>query len=99
MIMFTRENPQSGHGKNVDKWVAMNMIQRAEQIYHIAEMLDATMQDLSEQMDTMSDVMGNLEEATEVIREKMEEMADMMSDDFKPDDLLPPTSEPEPLPF
>ncbi len=97
--MFMRENTQSGQGKNVDKWVAMNMMRQAEQIYHIAEMLDATMQDLSEQMDTMSDVMGNLEEATEVIREKMEEMADMMSDDFKPDDLLSPTSESEPLPF
>ncbi len=97
--MYMRENLQSGHGKNVDKWVAMNVMQRAEQIYHIAEMLDATMQDLSEQMDAMSDVMENLEEATEVIREKMEEMADMMSDDFDPDDLLPPTSESEPLPF
>ncbi len=96
--MFTRENPQS-HGKNVDKWVAMNMMQRAEQIYHIAEMLDATMQDLSEQMDTMCEVMDHLTEATEAIREKMEEMADMMSDDFDPDDLLPPMSECNPLPF
>ncbi len=99
MIMFTSENLQSGRGKNVDKWVAMNMMQQAEQIYHVAEMLDATMQDLSEQMETMSELMENLEEATEAIQEKLEEMADMMSDDFNPDDLLPPTSEPEPLPF
>ena len=43
------------HNRNVDKWVALAMMQQAEQVRNIAEMLCATMEDMSDQMENLNE--------------------------------------------
>ena len=56
------------HNRNVDKWVALAMMQQAEQVRNIAEMLCATMEDMSDQMETLNEHLESLSDARKQFR-------------------------------
>lgn len=70
---------------SISKWVALGMMQRAEQVRDIAEMLDAAMEDLSAQMENLDEKMDLLAEAAEAIQEHMEEIMCIMNGEIDPD--------------
>lgn len=76
------------HNRNVDKWVALAMMQQAEQVRNIAEMLCATMEDMSDQMETLNEHLESLSDATETIQEKLDDMMDLMNSEKCPDSPL-----------
>ena len=83
MEYSTKENVNA-HGKNVNKWIALGMMQRVEQVRDIAEILSATMDDLSDQMTDLESELECLTDATETIQEKIEEMMDLIQDEINP---------------
>jgi predicted nucleic acid-binding Zn-ribbon protein len=98
--MSTMEHAVIGHNSNIKKWVTLGMMHKADQVHDIAQMLEATMEDLSEQMENLDEKMELLEEAVEMIQEQMEEIMDILNGEVDPD-ALPPSEmyETNPLPF
>ncbi len=81
MARFSNETTATnGTGRNVDKWIALGLMQRVEQVYNIAGMLSATMEDLSEQMTDMESELENLSEATETLQEKIDVITEMIQE-------------------
>lgn len=98
--MSMMETARNGYSRNFDKWVALGMIQQAEQVRNIAEMLTASMEDLYDQMEDLNSNLDSLSEATETIQEKIDEMMDILDGELDPDPPLPlATEESGPLPF
>ena len=64
------------------------MMQQAEQVRNIAEMLCATMEDMSDQMETLIEHLESLSDATETIQEKLDDMMDLMNSKKCPDSPL-----------
>ncbi len=63
-------------------------------------MLEATMEDLSDQMANLDEKMNLLAEASEAIPEQMEEIVDIMNGEINPDTVQSPEmSRINPLPF
>ena len=90
----------NGRNSNISKWVTLGMMQRAEQVRNIAEMLEATMEDLSDQMANLDVKIDLLAEASEAIQEQMEEIVDIMNGEIYPDTVQSPEmSRINPLPF
>lgn len=98
--MNMAESAFNGRNSNINKWVTLGMMQRVEQVRNIAEMLEATMEDLSDQMTNLDEKMDLLTETSEVIQGQIEEIVDIMNGEINPD-LMPPTdiSGINPLPF
>ena len=67
-------------GGHVDKWMTLGVLQRAEYVQGLAEMITATMEDLSDQMNSMEDCLEILQEETEAVEERIEEMMDFIKD-------------------
>jgi len=94
------ESAFNGRNSSISKWVTLGMMQRAEQVRNIAEMLEATMEELSDQMANLDEKMDMLAEATEAIQEQMEEIVDIMNSEINPDVLpIPEENGINPLPF
>lgn len=70
--------------RNIDKWVALGMMQRVEQVRNIAEMLSATMEDLSDQMTDLESNLECLTDATDTIQNQIEEMMDLIQEEIAP---------------
>ena len=88
--MSMMESACNGHSSNIDKWVALGMMNKAEEVKNIAEMLEATMEDLFDQVGNLNSNLDLLSDATEALQERMEEMVDMMNSEMYPDSPLPP---------
>ena len=71
------------NGRNVDKWIALGLMQRIEQVYNIAGMLSASMEDLSDQMSELEYQLDNLSDATEELQEKIDEIVDLIQEEMK----------------
>ena len=99
--MSMTESACNGRYRNIDKWVALGMMKKAEEVKSIAEMLEASMEDLFDQMGNLNSNLDLLSDATEALQEKMEEMVDMMNGEMYPDSLSPliSSSDSNPLPF
>lgn len=69
-------------GRNIDKWIALGLMQRIEQVYSIAEMLSATMEDLSDQMSELESELENLSDATEELQDKIDSVVDLIQEEM-----------------
>ncbi len=74
----------NGTGRNVDTWIALELMQRVEQVNNISGILSATMEDLSEQLSDVESELENLSEATETLQEKIEEITEMIQEVIEP---------------
>ena len=83
--MTMMENSCNGRGRNIDKWVALGMMKKAEEVQNIAEMLEASMEDLFDQMENLNSNLDLLSDATNVLQENMEEMVDIMNGEMYPE--------------
>jgi len=68
--------------RNIDKWIALGLMQRFDQVYNIAGLLSATMEDLSDQMTELESELENMSDATETIQEKIDEMMDLIQEEI-----------------
>ena len=82
---YLTEGVNSSRTRNVDKWVAMGMMQRIEEVRSVAEMLSATMEDLSDQMTDLESNLDYLTGATETIQDKIEEMVFLIENEISPE--------------
>lgn len=80
MERYSNETTATNNSRNIDKWIALRLMQHVEQVYNIAEMLSVTMEDLSGQMTDMESELENLSEATETLQEKIDEIAEMIQE-------------------
>lgn len=69
-------------GRNMDKWIALGLMQRVEQVYDIAGMLSAAMEDLSDQMANLESELENLSDATEEIQDKIDAVVDLIQEEM-----------------
>ena len=76
--MQTTENTFTHRNYHTDKWLTLDVMQRVEQVRCIAEMLDAAMEDISDQMENLESVMEYLQEGSETIQERIEELMDLI---------------------
>lgn len=99
--MSMMESVQNGRTRNIDKWVALGIMKKAEEVQNMAEMLESSVEDLFDQMENLNSNLELLSDATEALQEKMEEMVDMMNGAMCPDTFSPliPDSGCNPLPF
>lgn len=67
------------------KWMSLGIMQRADQLRSVAEMLAATMEDLMEQMENVEACLEAVHEETESIQDRMEELVFMMEDNVDPE--------------
>ena len=79
---FLLENSNGHCARNIDKWVALGMMQRVEQVRNIAEMLSAAMEDLSDQMTNLESNLECLTDATDTIQEQIEEMMNLIQEEI-----------------
>ena len=82
---YFMENANNSRTRNIDKWVAMGMMQHVEQVRSIAEMLSATMEDLSDQMMDLESNLEYLSDATETIQDKIVEMMFLIENEISPE--------------
>lgn len=78
--MQTTNNTSFHRNYHTDKWLTLDVMQRIEQVRCIAEMLDATMEDISDQMENLESVMDCLQEGSETIQERIEELINLIQD-------------------
>ena len=98
--MSMMEVARNGYCRNIDKWIALGVMQQAEQVRNIAEMLTVSMEDLFDQMEDLNSNLDSLSDTTETIQEKIDEMMDILNGEVDPEPPLPlVTEESEPLPF
>lgn len=99
--MSMMERACNSHSRNIDKWVALGMMKKAEEVQNIAEMLESSMEDLFDQMENLNSNLDLLSDATETIQAKLDEMVDMMNDEIHSDSSssLISTNDSNPLPF
>lgn len=95
--MQITENKQQ-HGLHIDQWVAMGVMNRVEQVQNIAEMLTAAMDDISCEMENLETLMDYLQEGTDTIEEKIEELTDLIQCETEEEAKELYKTEPE-LPF
>jgi histidinol dehydrogenase len=93
--MNMKESNRSEYNRSINKWIALNMMQQAEQVRCTAEMLAASMEDLFDEMENLNTILESLSEATETIMERMEEMMDILNSEMDPDPPIPPVTDAE----
>ena len=71
----------SYNARNIDKWIALGLMQRVEQVNNIAEMLSATMEDLFDQVMELESKLDVLSDATETIQERIDEISDLIQEE------------------
>ena len=71
----------SYNARNIDKWIALGLMQRVEQVNSIAEMLSATMEDLFDQVAELESTLDALSDETETIQEKIDEISDLIQEE------------------
>lgn len=76
--MQMKEDTPIRRNSHADKWLTLDVMQRVEQVRCIAEMLDATMEDILDQMENLESVIDCLQEGTETIQEQIEELMDLI---------------------
>ncbi len=77
MTRYSNETTATnGTGRNVDKWIALELMQRVEQVNNLSGILSATMEDLSDQLTNVESELENLSETTETLQEKIEEISE-----------------------
>ncbi len=76
--MQKTENTAIRRNSHADRWLTLDVMQRVEQVRCIAEMLDATMEDISVHMEDLESVVNCLYEGTETIQERIEELMDLI---------------------
>lgn len=69
---------------NTSKWMSLGIMQRADQLRSVAEMLVATMEDLMEQMENVEACLEAIHGGTESLQDRMEELIFMMEDHVEP---------------
>ena len=77
-MLKTTETHSPRRISRVDKWLAMGVMERVDQVRCIAEMLDANMGDLYDQMEELSSMLDCLQEGTDTIQERIEELTDLI---------------------
>lgn len=78
--MQNSETAAVRRNRHVEKWLTLDVMQRVEQVRCIAEMLDATMEDITDQMEDLESVLECLQEGTETIQERIEEIMDLIQE-------------------
>ena len=81
--MQSTENTFIRRGSHTDKWLTLDVMQRVEQVRCIAEMLDATMEDISDQMENLGTVMEYLQEGAETIQDRIEELMGLIQEEVE----------------
>ena len=77
--MSMTESACNGRYRNIDKWVALGMMKKAEEVKSIAEMLEASMEDLFDQMEIFNSSLDFLADTTDTVQGKIEEMVDILN--------------------
>ena len=85
-------------GSYADKWMTIGILQHTEQVQNMAEMITATMDDLSDQMEVLENSMENLQEEAEAIEERIDEMLEFLKDHLEVNSPQDATAERD-LPF
>lgn len=65
-------------GKGTDRWMYLGIVQRADQLRSVTEMLVAAMEDLSEQMENVEECLEVIGQGTDAVQDRMEELISMM---------------------
>lgn len=76
--MQIKEDTSIRRNYHAEKWLTLDVMQRVEQVRCIAEMLDATMEDISDQMENLESVVECLQEGAESIQERIDELMDLI---------------------
>ena len=91
--MSMMEPSQNRRTWSIDKWAALGMMKKADEVQKIAEMLEASMEDLFDQIELLIANMEVLSDTGEMIQERMEEIADILHGEMCPDPSLPPITD------
>ena len=78
--MQKSDTVENCHTSHIDKWLTLGVMQRVEQVRHIAEMLMATMEDLSDHLETVQSAMEDLTEETNAIDDRIDELMNMIQE-------------------
>ncbi|MBQ9010390.1 MAG: hypothetical protein IJ088_13845 [Clostridia bacterium] len=88
--MMNSEPTSTQNFRHTDKWLTLDVMQRVEQVRCIAEMLEATMEDICEHMENLESAMGCLQEGTDTIEDQIEDMMSRIEEEIhKREDDLP----------
>ena len=95
------ENAQIRQNYRADRWMAIDMMQKAEQVRYIGEMLVATTEELSDQVVSLESNMDFLQETVEAMEERMEEISNLIREslDVGHEHLNHEIKTPDELPF
>jgi len=81
MTRYSKDTTATNNsGRNIDKWIALGLMQHVDQVYNIAGLLSATMEDLSDQVMELESELENLSDATEAIQERIDEMMNLIQE-------------------
>ncbi len=81
MTRYSNETTATnGTVRNVDKWIALELMQRVEHVNNLSGILSATMEDLSDQLTNVESELENLSETTETLQEKIEEISERIEE-------------------
>ena len=72
--MMINEAAESRRIPRIDKWLALGLMERIEQVRTIAMMLETTMEDINDRLDDVKYAMEELEDETESIDEHIEKL-------------------------
>ena len=75
----------NNHSRNVVAWLSLGMMERVEQVRNIAELLCATMEDLSDKVADLDSTLDYLSNATEAIQDRIDEMMNLIQGDYVPE--------------
>ena len=76
--MQMKEDTSIRRNSHSEKWLTLDVMQRVEQVRCVAEMLDATMEDILVQMENLESVMDYMQGGIETIQEQIEELMDLI---------------------
>ena len=70
---------RNGYNRNIDKWMALGIMKRVEEVQHTVEMLEASIEDLFDQMEIFNSSLDFLADTTDTVQGKIEEMVDILN--------------------
>lgn len=77
--MSMTKSVRNGYNRNIDKWMALGIMKRVEEVQHTVEMLEASIEDLFDQMEIFNSSLDFLADTTDTVQGKIEEMVDILN--------------------